>query len=478
METQEKIKTHDKDVKAIQNQLLKWKEGEISSVPDPSNSHTMRKKPYALKAPPLSSRKLDRILGIDKARQTIRVEPYVTQDQWAEYCIREGFIPPVVAEFKKITVGGGIMGSSLESSSHRWGQMNDSAMSYELLLGDGSVIHASPEENPELFYGVSGSYGAFARILSAEFPLLVAKPFVNVSSFTFDSIERGIQHLMELCSEASRPEYIEALVIDRNRFKIIVGEMSDTAKYEQFSLKSSGSMWYHQKVIHDSTPFSMTLYDYLFRYDRGAFWMGTYALWGSLLTRFWFEGTPFMPQMLLNKLKSFPKGHYNTPKYPNALFRSLSGWMMDSADLYKWLHWKRENWFEKNFVVQDFYLPTSKTTEFIHYALDTTEIKPLWICPCKGTKTPQLFSPQVNEEPLLFDVGVYGFPIENHSAEEATRLLEKKTYELSGKKMFYSWNFMTEEELFTHYDKASYDNLRELGKAEGVFPPFTQKTAL
>lgn len=471
MEAQEKILNHEKKIQLIQEELVKG--GRTNFGAGSVLSHTVRKR-----APSKTSCPLQDILEFNEKEQTLKLEPYVTQDQLVKYTLSRGFIPPVVAEFKHITVGGGVMGASLESSSHKWGQMNDSALSYELLLGDGSVIECTPNLNAELFWGVSGSYGAFGRLLSLKFPLLKAKPYVNVSSVKFSSIKEGISALEESIHSASPPDYVEGLVLGLNDFRVIVGKASETPLKNQFSLSSWASKWYHQKAIFSDEPFTMTLYDYLFRYDRGAFWMGTYGLSASLLARFWLEGTYLMPDQLLNALKSYPRGIYNTPKYPGALFRGLAGWMMDSATLYKWLHRKDASWFKENFVVQDFYLPSQNAEDFIRYALETTEIKPLWICPCKGTKTPQLFSPQRQDAGLLFDVGVYGHPIEDHSAREASCLLEKKTYSLSGKKMFYSWNFMTEEELFTYYDLESYRHLRSLGKAEGVFPSFQEKVSL
>lgn len=432
METQEKSLSHEEKVKVLQNKVLKMKDGGSSSLSGRPLSHMMREKGTAEKAP-----LLNQILHLDEINQTITVEPDVTQEAWATYAIERGFVPPVVAEFKKITVGGGIMGASLESSSHRWGQMNDAALSYELLLGDGTVIHASPKENNELFWGVSGSYGAFARLLSITMPLLKAKPFVQITVETFSSIEEGVARMQTLFG---KPDYLEGLVIHEKCFKVISGELSDTFLGDFYSLASASSPWYHQIVFEQSRPFTLSLKDYLFRYDRGAFWMGTYGLYPSLVSRFLLEGTLLMPPSLLKRLKDRPQGFYTEPKLPGSFFRQLFGWGMDSASLYRWLHWKRENWFEKNFIVQDFYLPASKTAEFIHFALKLTGIKPLWICPCKSAQTPQLFSPHTQGEPQLFDVGIYGF---SSSGPEATRLLEQKTYALEGRKMFYSWNYLT-----------------------------------
>lgn len=445
-------------VQLIKDELVKWKASPIEAPLISEKSHMMRQKSYKSKAPPLSTRQLNRILEING--KTAWIEPYVTQEELVKATLKKGLVPPVVAEFKNITWGGAVMGSSLESSSHRFGQVNDVMKSYELLMGDGQILKATPTEHPELFWGVSGSFGSLATLLSLEVPLLQAKKFVNLEIIPFSGVEPALAFLRKLCKEPSAPDYIEGLIFDKKEFKVILGRMSDEDALPLISLASSGSIWYYQLIKERSAPFRMTLYDYLFRHDRGAFWMGSYALWPSLLLRFCYENSLFRPG-------------YNRIKYPSALFRALAGPFMSSKDLYSWLHWKKEDWFKKNFVVQDFYLPEAKAAQFIEEALELTDIKPIWICPCKASLSPQFLSPHFQAGDLLFDVGIYGWPIKN--SLESTRALESKTYALGGRKMFYSWNFMSPADIWRHYDQTAYENLRKKYFAEGVFPTFIDK---
>jgi hypothetical protein len=190
--------------------------------------------------------------------------------------------------------------------------------------------------------------------------------------------------------------------------------------------------------------------------------MGNYALWPSLLYRF-----------LLGISKSNkPRGYYNRLKFPGRLFRSLWGWQTDSGTLYKHLHAKKENWFENNFVVQDFYIPENKALEFTNFAIGKSEIFPLWLCPCKGTETGQFLSPHFGHK-RFYDVGVYGFPIDK--ALETTGMLERETHRLGGRKMFYSWNVLNEEEVWRHYSRNEYESLRHKWGADEVFPSFIEK---
>lgn len=460
---------HDSIVQDIQNEMLAWIKGESYKAHENSrSSHVMRAKGYKKSSPKLSLSKLNRIVKIDN--ETLWAEPYVTQEELAKAALPLGKIPPVIAEFKKISVGGAIMGSSLESSSHRYGQFNDPCLEYELLLGDGSIVNASAKERSDLFYAVSGSFGSLALLTKAKIPLIPVKPYVDVQVLRYKNLDDYFKALKKLCHEASRPDYIEGLIYAQDDLRIITGRFSDIVKGSFYSQSSSASEWFHQ-FVYKNDHFTMTTHDYLFRYDRGAFWMGTYALWASLLGRFLFENTSLNP--LIKPFLAYPDGKYNRLKFPPYLFRLAGGWMMDSYDLYKRLHAKKEGWFKKHFVIQDFYIPEENVEKMVEYTLEKNRIYPLWICPCKGTATSQILSPHQGEK-LFFDVGIYGWPLETMKGDEAAADLERKTYELCGRKMFYSYNFLSKDELIRLYPFEQFDSIRSSYKGE-VFPHFLEK---
>lgn len=462
MATAESLEQHQKIVQRIVNE-------QINSLNLRHNfeSHMMRQRNYP--APPAAEKELNHILNIDVQKGEVLVEPRVTQEQLVQALLPLGWIPPVVAEFRKITVGGAIMGGSLESSSHRWGQFNDPLLSYELYLSDRTRINASPEENSELFYGVSSSYGSLARLLAVRMPLVQAKSHVTLQIQTFEELSSFMHRLREVCQKEGRPDYIEGIVFAQNCYKMVTGRLSERDNLPLYTQSSPTAMWYYQKIYNTAdTPFQMPLEDYLFRYDRGAFWMGAYALFPSLLFRFWCEDTPFfLPQFAKNR------AIYSQLPFPSLPFRALTAPIMPSSTLYKWLHWKKEAWFERHFVVQDFYLPASKTAEFIQFSFDHAGVMPLWICPCKSTTTPQIFAAHQQTEELLFDVGLYGWPRAPLSSREVTRALEMETYRLGGKKMFYSWNYLSPQELRDFYPFAHYEALVLHYRSQ--FPSFCDK---
>jgi len=127
------------------------------------------------------------------------------------------------------------------------------------------------------------------------------------------------------------------------------------------------------------------------------------------------------------------------------------------------------------YIVQDFYIPLSKTNEFIYFCNKKVEIFPLWLCPIKATTTPQFLSPHYLSENLLIDVGVWG-PVKNTSnLLEINQLFEKYVFEIGGKKMFYAETFYDKDFFWKIYDKEKYINLRKKYHANEIFPDIWEK---
>jgi len=164
-----------------------------------------------------------------------------------------------------------------------------------------------------------------------------------------------------------------------------------------------------------------------------------------------------------------------TPGYPGKLFRRLFGRIMNSERLYKSLHSGSEEWFEKHFVIQDFYLRPETVSTMIDHVLNRYRITPIWICPVKSTLTPQIFSPHFSpQKELLFDVGVYGQPFQARGPE-AVQDLEGLVTELKGRKMFYAHTYFTPEQFWNIYPKEPYKKLRQEYSLDALFPEITDK---
>jgi hypothetical protein len=462
---------HDLEVNEI---LKKFKKIQMEPSRDLSNqkksmSNTMRKSLYRNYRKELGINKLNAVIEIDPVKMEVLVEPSCPMDQLNAACSKFNLIVPVMPEFKGITVGGAINGAAIESSSHIYGQFNDICISYEVLIGNGELIEVSKEKNPDLFNGIAGAYGSLGIITLVKLKLKPKMPYVILKYKRFESIMDGLEYLKDICSSQTPPEFIEGLIFDLKNMVIIEGNLTANdaeLNCSKLYLKPFSNLYYqHVKETKNYSEFIETD-EYLFRHDRGAFWMGVYALNYNLLLSYYLEN-----RFHLKKLSSRLFGLANHErgvklKTPGKFFRYIFGWWMSSRKLYSMLHADSENWFKERFIIQDYYIPYKNALKFINVSLNETDIFPLWLCPVRGTLDPQIFSPHYQaktdkQKGLYIDIGIYGMPRGLIELKNLNIKLDKEAEKFQGRKMLYSFNYYTKDEFFSIYSKADYLHLRQ-----------------
>jgi delta24-sterol reductase len=198
--------------------------------------------------------------------------------------------------------------------------------------------------------------------------------------------------------------------------------------------------------------------DYLFRYDRGAFWMGAYG-WDVI-------PLPF-----------------------NQFGRRLLDSLFKTRTMYSIMHHSGQS---QRFVVQDLAIPAEHAETFINYVAKDLHIWPLWLCPIKGGSSVPLhsaksYTSRSEGSSMVMNIGVWGIP---HTAAGTpifygrrtfpnfillNRQIEAKVRELGGLKWLYAHNYAKEDEFWQTYDKAGYEDLRKKWKAEKL-PTIWDKT--
>lgn len=465
-------KKHQQDVNTVQKQFVKMLREKHDSLCLHNHNHSSnvtRSPDYKSRAGKVDINRLNRIVNLDLKNKTIVVEPRVTMEELAKATLPHGFMVPVIPEFKGITVGGAIMGAGIESSSHRYGLFSDTALAYEILLGDGSVIRATPNEHSDIFYAVVGSYGSLGILLSVEFPLVPIQSQVKLTYRKLATIEETVSYFNTRQAAENAPDFIEGLAFARDHIAVIEGDFitkEEAAKIpNRYAMSRPWSEWFYQHTKRltkkqDNTEEVVDLFEYLFRLDRGAFWIGAYGTSLPLLLRFLVKNCLKLPA-LSKILPAFKPQEFRGPKDPGLLFRSLIGWTLSSQRLYSWLHAQTEQWVADRFIVQDFCFPSSEVSKFVHATFEMTEISPLWLCPTPVTKHPHIFSPHhLPTDELIINVGVYGIPRSATPPVELTRKLEQLNLQGHGKKALYSHSYYTEEEFWKIYSKEAYEVLR------------------
>jgi FAD/FMN-containing dehydrogenase len=114
----------------------------------------------------IDMRHFDRVVGFSKENKVVTVQAGITWRKLQEYIDPYDLSIEIMQSYDNFTVGG-----SLSVNAHgRYvglGPIILSVKSIRLVLADGSLVTASPTENPDLFYGAIGGYGALGVIAEA-----------------------------------------------------------------------------------------------------------------------------------------------------------------------------------------------------------------------------------------------------------------------------------------------------------------------
>lgn len=485
---------HFHRVSELQSQLRRHFEGRKLNPDKPplalaygdKRSYTIRSKAYKDGLSTLYCGSLKNIIHLDPVNHKILVEPLVTMEMLSKATLPYGLTVPVITEIKDMTVGGALMGGAAESTSHRFGCLNDVCTAITILCGNGDLLRASREENSDVFYGLSGSYGSLGLLVSAEFKLIPAPKYVHLQYLSFPRPDIAIETLKSLYQSAEAPDFLEGFVFSKDLAVIAIGNScSEQKDLPNLSLNHVYSKWYYQHVYDctkDLDPHEeiMDFSDYLFRHDQGAFWMGAYLLHPSFFVSYIVQGILGLFKPSIDNFNENQIARYRNVLRPSTIGRTILHHWMNSRMLQKMLHkGKSENWIQNRIMIQDFCLPEENCANFLNAMLDDPNLYPLWICPVKATATPQIFSPHLltnkNQSGHFINIGIYGIPAYSGSIEQITRKLESLCKASGGRKVLYARTYYSEEEFWDIYSLSAYETLRNKLHAKHLFHDITEK---
>ena len=380
------------------------------------------------------------VLDVNVESRTALVEPNVPMDRLVETKMKYGLIPPVVMEFPGITVGGGYSGTSGESSSFRHGFFDRTINYVEMVLANGEIIMASRTERSDLFHGAAGACGSLGITTMVELQLIDAKKYVETTFHPVTSMPAAVEKIQDAIRAIDDFDYVDGVLYSKDQGVVITGRLTDdraNGKVQNFSHAKDPWFYLHVKEVIKKSKNPVIEYipldEYLFRYDRGGFWVG-----------------------------------YSAFQYFFTPFNSFTRWYLDkylrTRMMYIALH---ASGHAKPYVVQDLALPFSNASEFVNFTDKTFGIYPLWLCPLRQSPHPT-FHPHSFEtesdgkslKPML-NIGLWGYGPPKHSDfVKVNRQLERKLRELGGMKWLYAQTYFSENEFWDIYDRKWYDNLR------------------
>ncbi len=389
--------------------------------------------------------KMNRVITINFKEKYALVEPNVPMDALVDATMKHGLIPPVVMEFPGITVGGGIQGGSGESSSFKYGLFHETCLEYEMVIGNGEVVIVSPNLHPDLFYGTACSYGSLGILTAIKISLIPAKEYVKLTYKRTigakDTIDETLQQAKVL-----ENDFVDGIIFSDKLGTVMTGTFNDKVKMPIVSFSRAQDDWFYihaQKITKKFEVYEelIPLKDYIFRYDRGGFWVGKHSL-----SRFYI---PF-----------------------NRLSRYILNPAMSTRRLYSFLHATN---ISQEYIVQDISVPGRSALQFIRYIQQKIQIYPLWLCPLRPDTNVRL-SPNYIKTDMVLNVGIWGTSSGDYAQfKSSNREIEKITEELGGRKVLYAHAYYPLEEFWKIYDKEWYEGLRQKYLAVRVFPDIYTK---
>ena len=383
---------------------------------------------------------LSNVLRIDREESVALVEPNVSMKALVEATLRHGLVPPVVMDFPGITTGGGFDGAAGKNSSFKYGLFDNTINWVEVILADGDIVIASNTERTDLFHAAAASLGTLGIIALLEIKLVQAKKYVKLLYHPVTGVSDAKRKIEDAAKDRSI-DYIDGILYSKDYGVVITGKLTNTpyVRIQQFTRAHDPWFYLHvknvttgiavPKVVIETVP----LVDYLFRYDRGAFWTGATTFQYFLIPFNWFTRWLFDP-------------------------------LMCTKALYHLLH---KSGHAQSMVIQDVALPGFTVEQFIDWSVKALGIYPLWICPLRPNQHKSLHrstlatTANTAEGELLLNIGIWG-PVRCARGQYVAlnRALEQALKELGGMKRLYAHAFYTDEEFWSVYDRDWYDALR------------------
>lgn len=433
-------KLHDKKVQEVQRQVKAWLSGDRKTrlcTARPSWQtmcfrHGLYKKTFTnIKV------NLVDVLEVDTNNMTVRCEPLVTMGLLSRTLESLGLALAVVPELDQLTVGGLVMGTGVESSSHVHGLFQHICLQYELVLADGSVVTCSKNENPDLFYAVPWSYGTLGFLTSVVIKVVPAEKYVRMQYCPYNNLTELVKRFIQESTKPNPHQFIEALLYTKDSGVVMLTDMVDNVGRDG-KLNPIGKWhapWFfkqvekHLKSKRTAIEY-IPLRDYYHRHTKSLFWE-------------------------VQDIISFGN---------NFIFRYLFGWLMPpEVSLLKLTQPETiTNLYNKRHVIQDMLVPIEHLEKAIIFFHEEFEVYPIWLCPFKVFNNPGQLKLKTSKDWQMFvDIGVYGVPkANNFETVSSTRRVENFVIQHQGFQMLYADTYTTREEFRQMFDHTLYDRVR------------------
>ena len=414
----------------------------VGLAKDTSNLFRDRKQTQKSK---LDVRAFNEVIAINADARWVEVEGMTPYAKLVDAMLLHGLMPAVVPQLKSITIGGAAAGVGIEATSFCYGMVHETLQSLEILLPDGEVVEAAPDnEHRDLFYGFPNSYGTLGYALKLKALAVPVRRFVEVKHTRFDEAAEFLHALEAACTGDA--DFVDGVVFGAKELVLSQARFVDEAPYtSDYTFEHI----YYRSLRERDTDY-LTTHDYIWRWDTDWFWCSKNLGAQNPLVR-----------------RLLGRERLNSVFYTK-MMRFNSKWGFTNR-LDKLLGMHRES------VIQDVDIPLRNASDFLDFFHREIGILPIWVCPVRPYRKDVQFTLFPMRDELYVNFGFWDVVRRRHAFEAGhhNRLVENKVVELGGIKSLYSESYFDEEGFWRLYDGEAYRALKDRydprGKARNLY---------
>jgi len=396
-----------------------------------STSNLFRQGPKGAKRR-LDVRDFHHVLRVDRDRGWVDAEGMITYEDLVTATLACGTMPAVVPQLKTITPGGAVAGVGIEATSFRHGLVHETVLELEVLLADGSIVLATPDnEHRDLFHGFANSYGTLGYALRVRARTVPVKRFVMVERQAYQEAGRFFLDLESQCHGDA--DFVDGVAFAPDELYLNLGWFTDRAP----AISDYGFEHIYYRSIRDKPLDYLTTHGYLWRWDSDWFWCSRHFLAENPVVR-----------------RLYGRAHLNSRTYTRLMRWNRRLGLTRALNRIRGLHPEP--------VIQDVAIPVSRAAEFLEFLHQRIGIMPIWICPVRPRPDYRFALFPMTPGTLHVNFGFWDTvrSRERYSRGHFNRLVERKVQELGGIKSLCSDSYFPEEEFWNAYGWAAYERLK------------------
>ncbi len=392
------------------------------------------------------------VLEVDAAAGWVDAEGMVSYEDLVRGCLAHGVMPAVVPQLKTITLGGAVAGVGIESSSHRHGLVHDTMLELEVLLGDGTIVLATADnEHADLYYGFPNSYGTLGYALRVKARAVPVQPYVRLTHESFADPARFFEALGARL-RAGDADFVDGTVFSPQKMFLTLGRFAAAAP---FASDYSFEHIYYRSIAEKREDW-LTVQDYLWRWDTDWFWCSKNVFAQQPLVRRFVYGRKRLGSRTYTKVM-----RWNSRVGLTKRLERLLGLHSES-------------------VIQDVDIPLERAAEFLEFYAREIGLWPLWVCPIGPAPHSGRFTLYPMAPGWVVNFGFWDVKRTRkaHAPGHFNRLIEEQVVALGGIKSLYSESYFPEDEFARLYGAGAYAALKRRYDPAGAFPTLYEKCVL